>query len=170
MTPTTYTLRPYAEADLPAMLNVICSAFAQYAGRLDPPSSAERKTIEVVRAELAHAQAIVAEQAGEVVGCVFLRRKQQEVYLDRLSVLPGCRGQGIGHALLAAVEAWALAQGASATCLSVRLVLEAQQAYYRQRGYQHASFGTHEGYLLPTYRNMRKPLIPVAAPIEEIHP
>lgn len=166
MTDHHYQLRFHTDADLPAMLQVIRTAFAQYAGRLDPPSSAERKTLEVVRAELQQARAIVAEAGGELVGCIFLHLRGEEAYVDRLSVLPDWRGRGIGAALLQAAETEARSQGAEACCLSVRLVLEVQQRFYRERGYVHASFGTHAGYPLPTYRNMRKPLT-TAASIKE---
>jgi protein-S-isoprenylcysteine O-methyltransferase Ste14 len=42
-------LRDYKETDIPIMLSVIKEAFAEYTGRLDPPSSAERKTIGIVK-------------------------------------------------------------------------------------------------------------------------
>lgn len=153
-----YQLRPHTDADLPAMLACIRAAFAQYQGLLDPPSSAEQKTLEHVRAELRDAEALVAEQDGSLVGCVFLHRRAESVYIDRLSVLPSHRGHGIGDALLRAVEKRARGQGARGLSLSVRLALEAQQDYYRRRGFAHASFGTHAGYTQPTYRNMFKPL------------
>lgn len=163
-----YQLRLHTEADLPAMLACIRAAFAQYQGRLDPPSSAEHKTIALMRAELADARALVAEQAGQLVACVLLHRRGDGMYLDRLAVLPSHRGQHIGDALLRAVEQIARAEGASRLSLSVRLALEAQQDYYRRRGFVHASFGTHPGYARPTYRTMYKPLAGMPALSEDV--
>ena len=151
-------LRPYTVEDLPAMLSVIRTAFAEYTGKLDPPSSAEHKTIEIVRTELEGADALVAEVEGNLVGCVFFRPQHEGVYIDRLSVLPEFRKRGIASALLNEVEIEAKTAGYEALTLSVRLVLKQQQAYYNRRGFEFFEYGTHPGYAEPTYMKMKKDL------------
>ena len=151
-------IRDYQESDIPAMLAVIKAAFAEYQGRLDPPSSAERKTVAIMQAELAEANALVAVADDTVVGCVFYRPQGDGIYLDRLAVLPTYRRQGIAGALLNAIEQKAVTAGHSALYLSVRLVLTEQQAFYQQRGFVVHAYDTHEGYAAPTSIKMRKAL------------
>ena len=157
----TYRIRPCIDSDVPDILSVITSAFAEHRGKLVPPSSAERKTIEVVREELAQAEACVAEDEGRLVGCVFFRPRGDSVYLDRLAVLPGMRGRGIASALIATVEHAARARGVGALTLTVRLALTRQRALYEKLGFEFVEFGTHEGFTEPTSMKMRKRLIDV---------
>lgn len=154
-----YELRDYVGDDIPTILDVIKSAFAEYQGKLDPPSSAERKTIELVKEELQTANAIVVEVEERIVGCVFYQNTDEGVYLDRLSVLPDFRKQGIATSLMAEVERRARNEfGAEALRLSVRLSLKKQQALYKRFGFEFLEFGTHEGYPKPTYMKMMKRL------------
>lgn len=151
-------VRPYRDGDVPVMMNLIREAFAEYRGLLNPPSSAERKTEAVLRAELAGAGAFVAELAGEPVGCVLWHPKDTGIYVDRLSVLPKARGRGIARRLMTAVEDLAHRRGASAMSLSVRLMLTIQHDFYRRLGFEFDSYGVHEGYSEPTFLRLRKPL------------
>ena len=145
-----YQLRDYREADIPAILSVIKTAFAEYRGVLDPPSSAEAKTLAIVRTELAEADALVMVFGEEIIGCIFYRRRGESCYIDRLSVLPAHRNQGLARAMLAEVEHRAKTDGYKTLTLSVRLPLKKQQAYYRRIGYEFRKYYTHEGYREPT--------------------
>lgn len=144
--------------ELPAVVELIKAAFAEYEGRLDPPSSAQAKTAEGTRAELADGGMLVAAEAGRLVGCVFYHRRPDHIYLDRLSVPPAERGRGVAGLLLRAVEALALAEGLAETRLSVRLALAENRAWYERCGYRFESHGTHAGYAAPTYVRLRKRL------------
>jgi ribosomal protein S18 acetylase RimI-like enzyme len=138
------------------MLSVIKEAFAEYKGKLDPPSSAERKTIEIVEAELEVANALMVEVDEKIVGCVFFRPQGEGIYIDRLAVLPEYRNRGIASAMLKEIECRARATEYKTLTLSVRLALEKQQAYYNRLGFEFQEYGTHEGYTKPTYMKMRK--------------
>lgn len=146
------------QAELLAAL--IREAFAEYAGRLDPPSSAHGKTAERVRAELADGGALIARIGEHAVGCVFWHPYSDHVYLDRLAVLPDMRGRGIGRALIAAVERQTLALGLCHVRLSVRLALEQNRVLYEQLGYRVLSYGIHAGYSAPTFVMLEKRLSP----------
>ena len=151
-------VREYRADEIPDILRVIRAAFAEYRGLLDPPSSAEHKTLAIVEQELARAAALVAEQDQRVVGCVFYRPHGEGVYLDRLAVLPEHRRQGIGRQLMAGVEQRAIEAGYGNVSLSVRLALTELQAYYRRQGYADAGYGSHAGYAHPTYVRLEKQL------------
>lgn len=151
-------IRASVDGDVPAMLDVIRAAFEQYRGKLDPPSSAERKDAAVLRAELACGGALVAERAGEILGCILWAPRGEDLRFARLSVLPEHRNQGIGAKLVDAVEVLARANARAGVTLSVRLQLRSPQRWYASRGYAFVRYGIHEGYAEPTNMLMRKPL------------
>lgn len=156
MTHINFILRDYQDADIPHLLAVIQQAFAQYQGQLQPPTSAEHKTVAIIRAELQTANALVIEMAGQIVACVFYRPQDDTIYLDRLAVLPTHRQQGLASALLQVIETRAREQGMACLTLSVRLPLQALQAYYQKLGFTAYAHGTHEGFSEPTYVKMKK--------------
>ena len=151
-------IREATADDAETLAEIIKASFAEYAGLLDPPSSAQGKSAAKVRAELADGGALIYEQGSAPVGCVFFHPHSDHVYLDRLSVLPTHRRQGIAAALMEAVEARARALGLSSVRLSVRLALAENRAYYERAGYQFLSYGTHAGYSAPTYVTLQKPV------------
>jgi GNAT superfamily N-acetyltransferase len=151
-------IREAGRADAALLVALIRDAFAEYLGRLDPPSSAHGKTAAVVQAELADGGALLAELDGVAVGCVFFHPRADHVYLDRLAVLPPYRRRGIARLLIAGVEERARALGYSRVRLSVRLALSANRASYERLGYHFHSYGTHVGYSAPTSVTLEKRL------------
>ena len=156
---TSVFIRDYQDVDIPLICEIIKAAFAEYQGLLNPPSSAEKKSPEVVAEELKTRDALVATRNNELVACVFYQLKADTVYIDRLSVLPGHRKQGIASKLMHEVEARAKQTDARALSLSVRLVLKQQQAYYQSLGFVFESYGTHAGFDSPTFMNMYKLIV-----------
>ena len=148
--------RNYLPADIPQILDVIKTAFAEQRGKVEPPSSAESKTVEVVEAELRTAESLVIEHNSKIIACVFYQPKGDSVYIDRLAVLPAFRRHGIGKFLMESVEKRAVAMGFEHLSLSVRIELKHQQEYYSKMGYKIAAYEAHEGFERPTYVVMRK--------------
>lgn len=149
-------LRDYHASDIPKISEVIKAAFAEYQGRLEPPSSAEMKSPEVVKKELKAGNALVIEANGTIVACVFYQPKGEDVYLERLAVLPDYRKQGIATMLIREVEKRAKERRAKGLSLSVRLALTKQQAFYSSLGFKFESYGTHVGFSEPTFMIMKK--------------
>lgn len=154
----TISFRKAADADIPRLVEVIRASFAEYEGRLDPPSSAERKTVEIVQQELVGGGAFVAEADRVIVGCVLYHPHPDYVYLDRLSVLPDFRRRGIAGTLIQAVETRTRTLGLSRVRLSVRLALTENRSYYERLGYMLLRYGTHAGYTSPTFVTLEKEL------------
>ena len=154
-----FALRAATEADLPPMVDVIRAAFAEYEDRLDPPSSAQRRTVDSTRQELANGSAVVATIEQDLVGCVLYFPKSDHMYLAQLAVLPAYRGHGIARSLLAAVEERTRDAGLPSVQLSVRLQLAELRAAYERLGYRFLRYGTHAGYAAPTYVTLYKPTI-----------
>lgn len=152
------TIRLATEQDIPGLTTLIRKAFAEYEGKLDPPSSAKHESEQRVKAELNEGGALVYEQAGEIVGCVFYNLYEEHIYLRRLSVAPEHRRQGIASALLEAGEEFGRSQKLPEARLSVRIVLKDNIDFYQRRGYRHFSYGTHAGYKQPTFVTLSKHL------------
>jgi ribosomal protein S18 acetylase RimI-like enzyme len=151
-------LRDATVADLPALLALVHRAFAEYQGRLDPPSGALEESEDTLRRALRDGFAVLACAGTRPVGCVFYHRQDEHVYLGRLSVLAAFRRRGIGGALTDEVERRARALGARRMQLGVRTALPALRAYYEDRGYRAVREERHPGYAAPTYVVMEKEL------------
>lgn len=81
---------------------------------------------------------LVAESQGRILGDALLLRRHGSLTarLYTLAVAPEARGQGLGDALLGAVESVARAAGCTRLRLEVRSDNTAAQALYRRRAYQ----------------------------------
>jgi predicted N-acetyltransferase YhbS len=152
-------LRAATPVDAPAVAAAIAAAFEQYRGRLEPESGAFRETAEGIAAELAHESgAIVAEQNGEILGCVIVQLVEGDLYFGRLAVVPAARGRGIARLLIEAVEDEARRRELAGVRLGVRIVLTGNQRLFASLGYVEISREAHEGFDHPTSINMRKDL------------
>ena len=138
-------LRAATRGDIPAILAVTRAAYADYTGRLNPPSSALREEPEAVARYFERGGVIVAEADGEVVGAVRYEPRDTYVYLERLAVHPAWRGRGIARRLVVAVEEWTVLLGLDEVWLGVRRELPENRDLYLHLGYVEA------GYLPFTY-------------------
>jgi GNAT superfamily N-acetyltransferase len=167
----TYHLRQARVREAEELLAIVREAFADHRGVIDPPSSAERKTAQVMRAEMrtgvtfvvefdAPLQAAATDQhaSRELVACVLAHTDGDALHWQRLSVRHQHRGRGLASRLMDAVEQHALALGHNKTTLEVRVALQHQRAIYAARGYVEYGHGTHAGFSEPTYLLMEKNL------------
>ena len=154
----TIVIRDCLNEDLTGVLRLIQLAFAEQKGVVNPPSSAERQTLEGLKKDLETSSILIAQDnsSSEIVGCVILKPKDESLYIGKLSVAPNCRSEGIGFKLMQRAEEIAIQKGFKSLLLSVRLVLSEQQAYYERFDFKEVSLGTHEGFSEATFMNMEK--------------
>ncbi|MDQ6603413.1 MAG: GNAT family N-acetyltransferase [Chloroflexota bacterium] len=150
-----FTIREATDADVPAVVGVLRTAFAEQA-TLAPPSGALSETEESVRALMETARIALAVVDGRIGGCQFFEPKGDHLYLFRLAVLPDYRQHGIGGALIAYAEAQARAMDLPRAQFSVRLALPRQRAFYERMGYRVVGLGTHAGFAAPTSATLEK--------------
>jgi ribosomal protein S18 acetylase RimI-like enzyme len=139
----TLAIRPYAEADRDAVNAVARSAFAQYAGNYDDWAS----FIEGIgrMADLAaHADVLVAEQDGVIVGAVAHvgpGKPRAAFFPDEWSVIrmlvvdPARRGQGAGRRLVAECLRLARQAGAPMVGLHTSPVMASALRMYEAIGF-----------------------------------
>lgn len=162
----TVSIRPATVDDVPALVEVIQQAFAEYRGRLDPPSGAHAENAETIARLLQnneHAFLAHDEETSAPLGCVFCTSNRQlddTFYLHRLAVIPQARGEGIATMLVHAVEEFARAAERTYVTLGVRIALTANRTFYLKRGYYPVAYGAHPGFHSPTFVTMRKRVAP----------
>jgi GNAT superfamily N-acetyltransferase len=137
---------------------LIRAAFAELAGRVDPPPSALKETAATVAETLTRGGGAGINGNGALVACVLWEEKAGGLYFGRLAVAPEARGRGLARLLIAAVEAEARRRSLPRTHLGVRLTLPANRRLFASCGYAETTQRTHAGYVHPTSVDMEKRL------------
>jgi GNAT superfamily N-acetyltransferase len=132
-------IRPATVADVPVIARLI-RALAEYEHLAHAVTLDENDLREHLFGARPYAEALVAEDAGEVVGfALFFHnystfRGKPGIYLEDLFVLPERRGQGHGKALLVELAKIAVARGCARLEWSVLDWNEPALRFYRSLG------------------------------------
>ncbi|WP_275465604.1 GNAT family N-acetyltransferase [Streptomyces noursei] len=144
MTTTALTFRSATEADVPALVALVESAYrgdASRAGwtteadllegqRTDPDGVAD-----VVRND--RGRLLVAERDGELIACCQLEHREDHAYFGMFAVRPDLQGGGLGKVIIAEAERTALAAwGTREMRMTVIRQREELLAWYERRGYR----------------------------------
>lgn len=100
-----------AADDAPAVVHIIHAAYAEFQGKLDPPSGAHSETEASIRKLFETERCVIAGWGAEVAGCTFFHIGERDTYLHRLAVVPEHRHKALGHALVTFVETQARGSG-----------------------------------------------------------
>jgi len=144
--------------DWEAVRTLIHEAFAYMEGRIEPLSSAQRLTPRSMAADAADGALLLARSGGALVGCVFVRPKEDALYIGKLAVRPSLHGKGIGKALVGAARAEARMLGLKALELQTRIELTENHAAFAQMGFKKTGESAHPGYQRSTSITMRAPV------------
>lgn len=143
----------------PPMLTLLRAAFAFMEGRIDPPSSLRDLTPEGLDALARAGEIWILDSAeGEIVACVVLTPKPDALYLGKLAVAAGWRGQGLARRLIDHAEARARARGLPALELQTRVELVENQAAFLAMGFTEIARTAHPGHDCPTSITYRRPV------------
>jgi ribosomal protein S18 acetylase RimI-like enzyme len=119
-------------------------------GSIDPPSSAERLTIEALAEKIRHEHLILAEDSGALVACAFAGPRGDHLYLSKIAVAQAQQGRGIGRALLNAAIGIAAANAIPELRLETRIELTANHRIFEAWGFRRVAETAHPGYDRPT--------------------
>lgn len=72
----------------------------------------------------------------EIIGCVFLQKQAERLYLGMLTVAPQLQGGGLGKQLLLTAEEYAVTHSCSSIIMTVISVRQELIAYYERKGYK----------------------------------
>jgi predicted N-acetyltransferase YhbS len=138
-------------AEGPAILQLLHRAFAGMEGRIDPPSSVHRLTVEGLFA------------AGEVwaigappVACVILTPRAEALYLGKLAVDPAQQGQRFARRLVSLAEARARGLGLGMLELQTRVELVENHKVFHRLGFRETGRTAHAGFTHPTSITFQK--------------
>ena len=140
------------------LVDLIRAAFAGMAGRIDPPSSAERLTGAAIRRQARIGEVWVT--GAPPVACLFLTPREDALYLGKLAVDPVARGQGLARALLDRAGQRARALGLSQLRLQVRVELTENHAFFNRMGFHQTGAEAHPGFDRPTSLVFAKDIAP----------
>jgi ribosomal protein S18 acetylase RimI-like enzyme len=139
---TPFVISPATPADLPALHVLVNSAYRGDSSRQGWTTEAdllggirtdERALREML--EHPHAQLLKLEDAGTLLGCVYLEKQAETLYLGMLTVAPAYQDRGIGRRLLEAAEEKARQLGCSFLTMTVIPQRTELIAWYERRGY-----------------------------------
>ncbi|MEU6237959.1 GNAT family N-acetyltransferase [Kitasatospora sp. NPDC047058] len=137
------TFRPATEADVPALVELVESAYRGDASRAGWTTEADlldgqRTDVEGVTAAVTHADGVVllAERDGELLACCQLEHRGEHAYFGMFSVRPGEQGGGVGRTVLAEAERFAGEEWGAAELEMTVIEQRADLiAWYERRGF-----------------------------------
>jgi GNAT superfamily N-acetyltransferase len=135
---------------------LLTHSFAYMEGRIDPPSSLDRMTVETLREKAVEETLLLAWDGEVLVGCGYARDDGETLYLGKLAVDQAYRRRGILRSLIGFAEDMARADGKSALELQTRVELVENHATFATLGFIKSGESAHEGYDRPTSITMRK--------------
>lgn len=134
---------PAVEADIPTLNALVNSAYRGEGAKkgwttesdlLDGIRVDETALREIIRNP--EASIIKYEEAGKVLGCVYVEKKDDKLYLGMLTVSPDKQTGGIGRKLVDAAEKKAITEGCKIVTMTVISVRHELIAWYERRGYR----------------------------------
>ncbi len=141
-------------SDLMQVLDLIRAAFAYMDGRVDPPSSMHRLTIEDLRHSAATGEVWVI---GDPVGaCVVLTPYPDRLYLGKLATHPQQRKSGLARQLVDRAVQSARERGLGLVELQVRVELTENIDAFERLGFRIVRRSAHDGYDRPTSVTMHR--------------
>ncbi len=148
--------RATAPYDWASLLRLITTAFAGMEGRIDPPSSIERLTVEDIARQAETGEIWVI--GAPAFACIFLTRRPGCLYLGKIAVATAQRNRGHTRALINVAERRARALGLPVLELQSRVELIENHAAFAALGFQQVALTAHEGFDRPTAITFRKVL------------
>ncbi len=138
------------------MLSLIQQAFSAHDGRIDPPSSMHRLTVNDLSESAQTSEVWVI--GAPPVACVILTPKEDALYLSKLAVAKHVRREGHARHLIEFSVERARALGLHALELQTRVELVENHTAFERLGFQKVGATCHPGYEHPTSTRMRRPV------------
>lgn len=137
------SILPATEQDIPSLNELVQSAYRGESSRRGWTTEADLldgiRTDEAgLKTMLANPRATILkyEDAGQLLGCVYLEKKGDSLYLGMLTVSPDAQAGGIGKQLMAAAEQVARDRQCRAMTMTVIPQRHELIAFYERRGYR----------------------------------
>ena len=156
MTGTEIVALPAEGTDWEAVLRLILDAFDYMNGVIDPPSSANRLTVDSLREKARAERAFAVFDGGKPIACMFCEPRADCLYVGKLAIAPQFQGKGLGRQLIGHAEALARELGYRELELQTRVELSGNHRFFSSLGFVQTGEDAHAGYDRPTSIRLRK--------------
>ena len=146
------------DKELADILRLIQDAFSYMECRIDPPSSMYRLTVAEIAQNCSSGE--VWSLGTPIIACMFLKCKDDALYIGKLAVDENHRGKGLARKMIAIASERAKAHGMSHLELFTRIELIENHLAFSRLGFETVAQASHPGYEKTTYLVMRKPVDP----------
>lgn len=140
---TSYYIRPATVFDIPALEELVNSAFRGELSRQGWTTEAD--LLDGIRIDKLALQemidtpeAVILNYYGQeqtLMGCVFLQKQETKLYLGMLTVSPFNQNKGIGKQLMLAAESYALSNNCTSITMNVLNDREELTGWYLRQGF-----------------------------------
>lgn len=144
-------MTPERARDAQGVLDLLHLCFAGMEGRIDPPSSLFRLTVDDI---VEHPEVWTLGQPP--FACVFLTSCAGALYVGKLAVHPDHQGRGLARKLIDHAALRAQALGLDALELHTRIELVENHVAFAAMGFHRVGDTTHPGFDHPTSVTFRK--------------
>lgn len=131
-----------SDADIPGLVKLVNSAYRGDSSKKGWTTEAElldgiRTDEDGIYKMIHQPRSVILKcmMANEIVGCVYLQKQDDYLYLGMLTVSPELQAGGIGKELLKASEQYALNEGCHTIIMTVITVRQELIQWYERRGY-----------------------------------
>lgn len=145
-----------AAVELAEVLDLIRRSFATMEGRIDPPSSMRRLTLQALSQQARDGE--IWCLGDPVQACIFLTPKVDCLYLGKLATDTEFRGQGLARSLVDLAAQRACDLDLDVLELQVRIELVENQSLFSHLGFEVTDRTAHPGFSRPTSLTMRRRL------------
>ncbi|MFZ5749647.1 MAG: GNAT family N-acetyltransferase [Pseudomonadota bacterium] len=144
--------------DFAPVLSLIRTAFAFMDGRIDPPSSMHRLTVDALAGMAAAGEVWVLDEPEGPVACAVLTPRTDHLYLGKLAVAEAFRGQGLARQLARLAASRARERGLPEVRLQTRVELVENHAAFTAMGFERTGATAHPGFDRPTSLTFAMPV------------
>ena len=142
--------------DFVSLLALLHRSFAYMDGRIDPPSSLHKLDVDAMHEKARDETLLTAMDGEKLVGCLFVARNADTLYLGKLAVDESARGNGVARQLIDVANLIGKQWSCKNMELEVRVELTENQSFFTHLGFEKVGESSHEGYAQPTsYRYQR---------------
>ena len=132
-----------SEADIPALNHLVNIAYRGEASKKGWTTEADllggiRTDIDSLRRLLEQPDSVIltCREEPKLIGCVYLHKQENKMYLGMLTVSPELQDRGIGKELLKVAEAYALTKSCFYMVMTVITLRNELIKWYQRRGYR----------------------------------
>lgn len=137
------TIRRATLTDAAPITSLVCEAYSPYISRIGKKPA---PMLDDYRQVITDARVFVLTKGPRLMGVLVLDLQKTTLLLENIAVLPACKGQGAGKALMAFCEDQARELGCEVIELYTHVLMVENQEIYKMLGYQETHRTTQNGF------------------------